>query len=388
MQLSLKARAADPLQPGVTAPNFSLPSQEDAQVSLSQFKGKWVVLYFYPKDMTTGCTIEAHNFQRDLPKYDALNAVVLGVSLDTVASIHIRIRKTQLSEMLKKTSEGFIFEEFGLDTPSAQGTMHYLNGGRMNYEKTISFLKDLKNVPVLEELNHAVGYDLLIPWIRDNEGHDIFFKMIQSKYPQLFSHLDYDTTVKELTNVLMAAIERKYRSDAINYHIREKTSIESKLEGIVDWHINENRAWFAKIKNFMPELCTQGFQCVTVTEIVPKGLDNYEGEIGGKTIKVGTYKELNAEFILSQRDAMGDEALEADTKHLAEIRDLFLHMLIARRYVFPEAIEQILDFQTRTTKQNFESLRGNEEFRTYVYRSFYIQSQLFLEKLYRTYNLL
>lgn len=307
---------------------------------------------------------------------------------DFAPSIHIRIRKTQLSEMLKKTSEGFIFEEFGLDTPSAQGTMHYLNGGRMNYEKTISFLKDLKNVPVLEELNHAVGYDLLIPWIRDNEGHDIFFKMIQSKYPQLFSHLDYDTTVKELTNVLMAAIERKYRSDAINYHIREKTSIESKLEGIVDWHINENRAWFAKIKNFMPELCTQGFQCVTVTEIVPKGLDNYEGEIGGKTIKVGTYKELNAEFILSQRDAMGDEALEADTKHLAEIRDLFLHMLIARRYVFPEAIEQILDFQTRTTKQNFESLRGNEEFRTYVYRSFYIQSQLFLEKLYRTYNLL
>jgi hypothetical protein len=307
---------------------------------------------------------------------------------DFAPSIHIQIRKTQLSEVLKNTSEGFVFEEFGLDTPSAQGTMHYFNGGRMNYEKTISFLKDLKNVPVLEELNRMVGYDFLIPWIRKCEGHDTFFKMIQNKYPQLFSHLDYDTTVKELINVLMAAIERKYRSDAINYHIREKSSIESKLEGIVDWHMNENRAWFAQIKNFMPELCTQGFQCVTVTEIVPKGLDNYEGEIGGKTIKVGTYKELNAEFILSQRDAMGDEALEADTKHLAEIRDLFLHMLIARRYVFPEAIEKILDFQTRTTKQNFESLRDNEDFRTYVYRSFYIQSQLFLEKLYRTYNLL
>jgi len=83
---TLKARAADPLQPGATAPGFSLPSQEDAEVTLSQFKGKWVVLYFYPKDMTTGCTIEAHNFQRDLPKYDALNAIVLGVSLDTVES--------------------------------------------------------------------------------------------------------------------------------------------------------------------------------------------------------------------------------------------------------------------------------------------------------------
>ena len=83
---TLKARAADPLQPGATAPDFSLPSQENTPVSLAQFKGKWVVLYFYPKDMTSGCTIEAHNFQRDLAKYDALNAVVLGVSLDTVES--------------------------------------------------------------------------------------------------------------------------------------------------------------------------------------------------------------------------------------------------------------------------------------------------------------
>src|ERR1700752_5497809 len=74
---------ADVLQSGAKAPEFSLPSQEDTNVSLSQYKGKWVVLYFYPKDMTTGCTIEAHNFQRDLSKYEALNAVVLGVSVDT-----------------------------------------------------------------------------------------------------------------------------------------------------------------------------------------------------------------------------------------------------------------------------------------------------------------
>jgi peroxiredoxin Q/BCP len=48
---------------------------------LHDFKGKWVVLYFYPKDMTTGCTIEAHNFQRDNAKYDAKNTVILGVSV-------------------------------------------------------------------------------------------------------------------------------------------------------------------------------------------------------------------------------------------------------------------------------------------------------------------
>src|SRR5262244_3303951 len=66
---------------GTAAPDFSLKTSDGSQVSLKDFKGKWVVLYFYPKDMTSGCTIEAHNFQRDLPKYDARNAVILGISM-------------------------------------------------------------------------------------------------------------------------------------------------------------------------------------------------------------------------------------------------------------------------------------------------------------------
>ena len=66
---------------GSAAPDFTLNSQEGKVVSLHDFRGKWVVLYFYPKDMTSGCTIEAHNFQRDLAKYDAKNAVILGVSM-------------------------------------------------------------------------------------------------------------------------------------------------------------------------------------------------------------------------------------------------------------------------------------------------------------------
>jgi thioredoxin-dependent peroxiredoxin len=66
---------------GSAAPDFTLNSQEGKAINLHDFKGKWVVLYFYPKDMTTGCTIEAHNFQRDMAKYDAAGAVVLGVSV-------------------------------------------------------------------------------------------------------------------------------------------------------------------------------------------------------------------------------------------------------------------------------------------------------------------
>ena len=68
---------------GQVAPGFTLPSQDGSEISLSSFRGKWVVLYFYPKDMTSGCTNEAHNFQRDQAQFDAANAVILGVSVDT-----------------------------------------------------------------------------------------------------------------------------------------------------------------------------------------------------------------------------------------------------------------------------------------------------------------
>jgi peroxiredoxin Q/BCP len=78
--------AGEPPAAGAKAPAVSLPSQEGATVTLDQNKGKWVVLYFYPKDFTSGCTVEAHNFQRDLAKYEKANAVILGVSFDTVDS--------------------------------------------------------------------------------------------------------------------------------------------------------------------------------------------------------------------------------------------------------------------------------------------------------------
>lgn len=71
---------------GSTAPDFALTSQDGTQVSLKDFRGKWVALYFYPKDFTTGCTIEAHNFQRDQAEFARRNAVVLGVSMDSADS--------------------------------------------------------------------------------------------------------------------------------------------------------------------------------------------------------------------------------------------------------------------------------------------------------------
>jgi thioredoxin-dependent peroxiredoxin len=65
---------------GMPAPDFTLNSQDGKPLSLRDFRGKWVVLYFYPKDFTSGCTMEAHNFQRDLAQFELKNAVILGVS--------------------------------------------------------------------------------------------------------------------------------------------------------------------------------------------------------------------------------------------------------------------------------------------------------------------
>ena len=74
-------------------PQFTLPTQEGNPVSLKDFHGKWVVLYFYPKDMTTGCTIEAHNFQRDQEQYVKRNAVVLGVNVNSWIRTNSSARK-------------------------------------------------------------------------------------------------------------------------------------------------------------------------------------------------------------------------------------------------------------------------------------------------------
>jgi thioredoxin-dependent peroxiredoxin len=106
-------RAASVPAVGATAPDFTLKSQEGTPISLAQYRGKWVVLYFYPKDMTTGCTIEAHNFQRDQAKYDAANAVVLGVSVQDVQSHQQFCTKDGLTFKLLADPDHKVTEEYG-----------------------------------------------------------------------------------------------------------------------------------------------------------------------------------------------------------------------------------------------------------------------------------
>lgn len=98
---------------GSMAPDFTLPSQEGTPVRLSDYQGKWVVLYFYPKDFTSGCTREAHDFQRDLVQYQQRNAVILGVSLDSVDSHKQFCAKEGLNFKLLSDSDKKVAAAYG-----------------------------------------------------------------------------------------------------------------------------------------------------------------------------------------------------------------------------------------------------------------------------------
>ena len=98
---------------GTTAPDFTLNSQEGTPVNLHDFRGKWVVLYFYPKDFTSGCTMEAHNFQRDLAQYQDKNAVIVGVSADTADSHKQFCAKEGLNFKLLSDADHKVSEQYG-----------------------------------------------------------------------------------------------------------------------------------------------------------------------------------------------------------------------------------------------------------------------------------
>ena len=98
---------------GQPAPPFSLKAGDGSQVSLKDYRGKWVVLYFYPKDFTSGCTLEAKNFQRDLAKYEQAGAVVLGVSVDTAQSHKDFCTKEGLNFKLLADADARVSTEYG-----------------------------------------------------------------------------------------------------------------------------------------------------------------------------------------------------------------------------------------------------------------------------------
>ena len=128
--MALVSARAETDQPavGAPAPEFNLTNNEGKQTSLKDYRGKWVVLYFYPKDFTSGCTLEAHNFQRDLAKYEQMNAVILGVSVDTAESHKEFCAKEGLSFKLLSDPEAKVSTAYG-------SVMEY-NGAKLSARNT------------------------------------------------------------------------------------------------------------------------------------------------------------------------------------------------------------------------------------------------------------
>jgi thioredoxin-dependent peroxiredoxin len=104
---------ADVPAAGTVAPTFKLTTNEGKEAGLADFQGQWVVLYFYPKDFTSGCTLEAHNFQRDILKYEKAHAVILGVSTDTADSHKSFCAKEGLNFKLLADVDSKVSEQYG-----------------------------------------------------------------------------------------------------------------------------------------------------------------------------------------------------------------------------------------------------------------------------------
>jgi len=126
----------EPPSVGTPAPDFSLTTNEGIPASLKDYRGKWVILYFYPKDFTSGCTLEARNFQSDLAKYEQLNAVILGVSVDSAESHKDFCTKEGLSFKLLSDPAAKVSTQYG-------SVMEY-NGATLSARNTFLIAPDGK----------------------------------------------------------------------------------------------------------------------------------------------------------------------------------------------------------------------------------------------------
>lgn len=102
------------LEVGNVAPEFCLPNQDDVEICSRDLKGKWIILYFYPKDNTPGCTTEACEFTEAEPQFDNLNAIILGVSADSTKKHRNFIEKKELGITLLSDESTEMMQEYGV----------------------------------------------------------------------------------------------------------------------------------------------------------------------------------------------------------------------------------------------------------------------------------
>ena len=99
---------------GDTAPDFTLPTDTDSSITLSALRGKKVIVYFYPKDATPGCTAEACSFRDEKPHFDKKNVIIIGISKDSVKNHKKFKEKEQLNFTLASDETGHVCEAYGV----------------------------------------------------------------------------------------------------------------------------------------------------------------------------------------------------------------------------------------------------------------------------------
>ena len=121
------------LNEGQPAPDFTLPDHSGQLRRLTDYRGRWVVLYFYPKDNTPGCTIEALDFTRLLPEFEKAGAVILGVSKDSCTSHKKFVEKKKLGIILLSDEDTIIQKAYGVWKPKTFLGKSFLGTVRSTY---------------------------------------------------------------------------------------------------------------------------------------------------------------------------------------------------------------------------------------------------------------
>ncbi len=118
---------------GEKAKEFCLPNQDNTEICLRDLKGKWIVLYFYPKDNTPGCTTQACDFTQALPEYEELDAVILGVSPDSVKKHQNFIAKKELAITLLSDEDKKTLQDYGVWQQKKMCGKEYMGVVRTTY---------------------------------------------------------------------------------------------------------------------------------------------------------------------------------------------------------------------------------------------------------------
>lgn len=145
---------------GEKAPDFTLPASNGSDVKLSDFKGKNVVLYFYPKDMTPGCTTQACDFRDKHEEFQDLNAVILGVSTDPLARHDKFIEKYGLPFLLLADEEHQAAEKFGVWKLKKNFGKEYMGIERSTFiiDQEGNIAKEYRKVKVKEHIEEVLNF--------------------------------------------------------------------------------------------------------------------------------------------------------------------------------------------------------------------------------------